>query len=93
MGQLEREQAEIPCPGGGRSIRTTYGELARKSSLKSSKGHEYRFKQSDQSRFRRSMDKVERLKKEFERDMERATEELSQAFQAVIGNADVVIKK
>ncbi len=39
MSDLEREKTEIPCPGGGREIRTTYGEIARKSSLKSSKGH------------------------------------------------------
>lgn len=93
MSQLEREKAEIPCPGGGRSIRTTYGELARNSSLRSSKGHEYRFKSGDQVRFRRSMAKIEKLKKAFERDLERATQELSQAFQDVIGNADVIIKK
>ena len=30
---LEREKTEIPCPGGGRAIRTTYGELARKTGL------------------------------------------------------------
>ena len=30
---LEREKTEIPCPGGGRAIRTTYGELARKAGL------------------------------------------------------------
>ena len=35
---LEREQIEVPCPGGGRPIRTTYGEIARKSSLRSIKG-------------------------------------------------------
>ena len=39
MSDLQREKTEIPCPGGGREIRTTYGEIARKSSLKSSKGH------------------------------------------------------
>ena len=93
MGQLEREKTEIPCPGGGREIRTTYGELARRSSLKSSKGHEYKFKSSDQSKFRRSMDKIERLQKDFERDMERAQKEFFEAYQNVIGNADIVIKR
>ena len=43
MSQLAREKTEIPCPGGGREIKTTYGDLARRSSLKSSKGHEYKF--------------------------------------------------
>ena len=66
---LQREKTEIPCPGGGRAIRTTYGDLARRSSLKSNKGHEYKFKSSDQSKLRRSMDKLERLQKEFERNM------------------------
>ncbi len=87
MGQLEKEMTEIPCPGGGRSIRTTYGDLARKSSLKSSKGHEYKFKHGDQSRLRRSMDKIERLKKELGRKVkfeliaeERVTELCSQHF-------------
>ncbi len=37
---LKNEKTEIPCPGGGRAIKTTYGDLARKSSLKSNKGHE-----------------------------------------------------
>ena len=39
---LKNEKTEIPCPGGGRAIKTTYGDIARKSSLKSSKGHEYK---------------------------------------------------
>ena len=73
---LEREKTEIPCPGGGRAIRTTYGELARKSSLKSSKGHEYKFKSSDQNKMRRAMDKMERLQKDFTRNMERAQEDI-----------------
>jgi len=93
MSQLEREKTEIPCPGGGREIRTTYGELARRSSLKSSKGHEYKFKSSDQSKFRRSMDKIERLQKDFERDMERAQKEFFEAFQNVIANADILLKR
>ena len=93
MGQLEREKTEIPCPGGGREIRTTYGEVARKSSLKSSKGHEYKFKSSDQSKLRRTMDNLERLQKDFERKMERAQKEFAEAYQNVISNADLIIKR
>ena len=93
MSQLEKERTEIPCPGGGREIRTTYGEVARKSSLKSSKGHEYKFKSSDQSKLRRAMDNLERLQKDFERKMERAQKEFAEAYQNVIGNADILIKK
>ena len=90
---LEKEKTEIPCPGGGRAIRTTYGELARKSSLKSSKGHEYKFKSSDQSKMRRAMDKMERLQKDFTRNMERAQKEFGEAYQDVIGNADMLLKR
>ena len=90
---LAREKTEIPCPGGGRAIRTTYGDLARRSSLKSSKGHEYKFKSSDQSKLRRSMDKMERLQKDFERDMERAQKDFSESLSDVIGNADILLKR
>ena len=90
---LKNEKTEIPCPGGGRAIKTTYGDIARKSSLKSSKGHEYKFKSSDQSKLKRAMDKLERLQKDFERDMERAQKEFGESFNDVIGNADVLIKK
>ena len=90
---LEREKTEIPCPGGGRAIRTTYGDVARKSTMKSSKGHEYKFKSSDQSKLRRSMDKLERLQKDFERDMERAQKVFSESFSDVIGNADILLKR
>ena len=93
MSQLAREKTEIPCPGGGRAIRTTYGDLSRKSSLRSSKGHEYKFKSSDQSKFRRSMDKIERLQKDFERDMERAQKDFSESLSDVIGNADILLKR
>tara|TARA_B100000678_G_scaffold206319_1_gene173939 strand:- start:94 stop:375 length:282 start_codon:yes stop_codon:yes gene_type:complete len=93
MSQLEKERTEIPCPGGGREIRTTYGEVARKSSLKSSKGHEYKFKSSDQSKLRRTMDNLERLQKDFERKMERAQKEFAEAYQNVISNADLIIKR
>ena len=93
MGQLEREKTEIPCPGGGREIRTTYGEIARKSSLRSSKGHEYKFKSSDQSKLRRAMDNLERLEKDFARKMERAQKDFFEAYQNVISNADLIIKR
>jgi len=93
MSQLEKEKTEIPCPGGGREIRTTYGELARRSSLRSSKGHEYKFKSSDQSKLRRAMDNLERLQKDFERKMERAQKEFSEAYQNVIANADILLKR
>ena len=89
---LKTEKTEIPCPGGGRAIRTTYGELSRKSSLKSSKG-EYKFKSSDQNKLKRAMDKLEKLQKEFERDMERAQKDFGECLSNVIGNADVTIKQ
>ena len=93
MSDLGREKTEIPCPGGGRAIKTTYGELARKSSLRSNKGHEYKFKSSDQSKLRRAMDNLERLQKDFERNMERAQKEFAQAYQNVIANADILLKR
>jgi len=89
---FKNEKTEIPCPGGGRAIKTTYGDLARKSSLKSSKGHEYKFNSSDQSKLKRAMDKIERLQKDFERDMERAQKEFGESINNVISNADITIK-
>ena len=56
---LEKEKTEIPCPGGGNPIKTTYGQLASKSKLKSNKGHEYHFKHSDQSKLKNAMKKME----------------------------------
>ena len=93
MSDLGREKTEIPCPGGGREIRTTYGEVARKSSLKSSKGHEYKFKSNDQNKLRRAMDNLERLQKDFERKMVRAQKDFGEAFQDVIANADILLKR
>ena len=89
---LEREKTEIPCPGGGRAIRTTYGEIARKSSMRSSKGHEYKFNSSDQNKLKRAMDKIETLQKEFVRDMERAQKEFGESLNNVLSNADIIIK-
>ena len=104
MSNLEKEKTEIPCPGGGSPIRTTYGEVARKSSLRSSRGHEYKFKSSDQSKLKRAMDKMEdltedyqkdmeRTQKQFEKDMKNAQEDFGEAFQNVIGNADILLKR
>lgn len=104
MSNLEKEKTEIPCPGGGSPIRTTYGEVARKSSLRSSRGHEYKFKSSDQSKLKRAMDKMEdltedyqkdmeRAQKQFEKDMKNAQEDFGEAFQNVIGNADILLKR
>ncbi len=101
---LGREKTEIPCPGGGRSIRTTYGDVARRSSLRSSKGHEYKFKSNDQSKLRRAMDKMEDLtkdyqkdmekaQKQFEKDMKNAQEDFGEAFQNVLSNADILLKR
>ena len=90
---LQREKTEIPCPGGGRAIRTTYGDLARRSSLKSDKAHVYKFKSSDQSKLKRSMDKLERLQKDFERNMERAQKDFGDALNDVIGNADITLRR
>ncbi|MBT3676077.1 MAG: hypothetical protein HOL09_08005 [Candidatus Marinimicrobia bacterium] len=93
MSDLQRTKTEIPCPGGGREIRTTYGDVAKRSSLRSSKGHEYKFKSSDQSKLRRTMDNLERLQKDFERKMERAQKDFAKAYQDVISNADIFLKR
>lgn len=93
MSDLEREKTEIPCPGGGSPIRTTYGDVAKKSSLKSSKGHEYKFKYSDQSKLRSAMNNLKRLQKDFEQKMERAQKEFFKSYQNVIGNADILLKR
>jgi hypothetical protein len=90
---LEKEKTEVPCPGGGRAIRTTYGDIARKSSLRSSKGHEYKFKSSDQSKLKRAMDKMTRLQKDFEKNMERAQKDFGEAYGNVIANADILLKR
>ena len=90
---LSREKTEIPCPGGGRAIKTTYGDIARKSNLKSSKGHTYKFKSSDQSKLRRSMDMISRLQKDFEKNMAKAQKEFGENLSKVIGNADVILKR
>ena len=90
--ELQREKTEIPCPGGGRAIKTTYGEIARKSSMRSSKGHEYKFKSSDQNKLKRAMDKMEKLQKDFERDMERAQKEFGESLNDVLSNADIILK-
>ena len=81
---IEREKVEIPCPGGGREIRTTYGDLARRSSLRSSKGHEYKFKYSDQSKFKRAMQNMTKVKEDYEnnvRDLQRKMEQMQKNFE------------
>ena len=81
---LEREKVELPCPGGGREIRTTYGDLARKSSLRSSKGHEYKFKSSDQSKFKRAMQNMSKVKENYEddvNDLQKDMERLQKTFE------------
>ena len=89
---LEKEKTEIPCPGGGSPIRTTYGDISKKSSLKSSKGHEYKFKYSDQSKLKSAMNKMETLQKYFERDMRKAQKDFGLALQNVLKNADILLK-
>ena len=81
---IEREKVEIPCPGGGREIRTTYGDLARRSSLRSSKGHEYKFKSSDQSKFKRAMQNMTKVTKDYQddvKDLQRKMEKLQKDFE------------
>ena len=50
-------------------------------------------KSSDQSKLNRAIDKLERLQKDFERDMERAQKEFGKSLNDVISNADLVLKK
>ena len=50
-------------------------------------------KSSDQSKLNRAIDKLERLQKYFERDMERAKKEFGKSLNDVISNADLVLKK
>lgn len=89
---LKREKTEIPCPGGGRAIKTTFGELSSRSSLKSSKGHVYKFKSSDQSKLKRAMSNIAKLQKEFERDMMKAQKEFESCVGNVLSNADITLK-
>ena len=39
------------------------------------------------------MDKLERLQKDFEKDMERAQKEFGESYNGVISNADILLKK
>ena len=101
---LEKEKTNIPCPGGGSPIKTTYGDVAKKSSLKSSKGHEYKFKSNDQWKLKKAMNKMEDLtkdyqkdmekaQKQFEKDMKNAQENFGEAFQNVLSGADILLKR
>ena len=93
MSDLEKTKTEIPCPGGGSPIKTTYGDVAKKSKLKSNKGHEYKFKYSDQNKLKNAMNKIEKLQKNFEKDIENAQEDFVKAYQNVIANADILLKR
>ena len=81
---IEKEKVEIPCPGGGKDIKTTYGYLASFSSLRSSKGHEYKFKSSDQSKFKRAMQNMSKVTKDYQddvKDLQRKMEKLQKDFE------------
>jgi hypothetical protein len=39
------------------------------------------------------MDKLERLQKDFEKDMEKAQKEFGESYNSVISNADILLKK
>ena len=93
MSEIAREKTEIPCPGGGSPIRTTYGDLTRKRKMKSSRGHEYHFNSRDQSLLKRTMDKIGRLQRDFEREMTRAQKDFGEAYSDLLSGADVLIKK
>ncbi len=93
MNQLEKEKTEIPCPGGGKPIQTTFGELTKKNSLKSNKGHEYRFKSNDQQKLKYAMNKIEQVNKDFERSLEKAQKDFKLAYQNLLSNADVLLKR
>jgi len=92
MNELLRSKITIPCPGGGSDIKTTYGDVMKKSYVKSYKG-EYKFKSSYQSKMKNAVQKMEQLQKRFEKDMEKAQKDFGEAFQNVIANADVTIKR
>jgi hypothetical protein len=92
MNELLKTKTELPCPGGGSSIKTTYGDVMKKSKLSSSKG-EFRFKSQYQYKMKSTVNKMESLQKKFEKEMGKAQEDFSEAFQNVISNADVVIKR
>ena len=93
MSDLAKTKTEIPCPGGGNPIKTTYGDVAKKSKLRSNKGHEYHFNNSSQSKLRNAMKKMEQLQVKFEKDMKNAQEDFFEAYQNVISSADVLLKR
>ena len=93
MNELLKTKTELPCPGGGYSkIKTTYGDVMKKSKLSSSKG-EYRFKSQYQYKMKSAVSKMESLQKKFEKDMEKAQKDFFEAYQNVISNADIIIKR
>ena len=68
MSELLKTKTELPCPGGGSKIKTTYGDVMKKSKLSSSKG-EYRLKSQYQSKMKSTVNKMESLQKKFEKEM------------------------
>ena len=79
---IEKTPFELPCPGGGRSgIKTTYGKMANSSKMKSSKGHQYVFQNSDRSKFKNAM-----------KNYDKAVNNFNEALGDLIANADRVIK-
>ena len=93
MNELLKTKTELPCPGGGyNKIKTTYGDVMKKSKLSSSKG-EYKFKPQYQSKMKSAVSKMESLQKKFEKDMEKAQKDFFESFQNVISNADLIIKR
>ena len=93
MSDLEKTKTEIPCPGGGSPIKTTYGDVAKKSKLKSNKGHEYHFNYNSQSKLKNAMKKLEQLQVKFEKDMKNAQVDFFEAYQNVLANADILLKR
>ena len=88
---LEREKQKYPAQAV-EGYQNNLWRNSKKSSMRSSKGHEYKFKSSDQNKLKRAMDKIEKLQKEFERDMERAQKEFGESLNNVLSNADIILK-
>ena len=92
LRDLEKQSMEVPCPGGGRDIKTSIGDLAKRSSVRSSKG-EYKFKSSQQSKLRNAMKDIIKLHERFEKELGKAQEEMMECVQDVLANANVLIKR
>ena len=92
LKDLEKQQMKIPCPGGGSDIKTSIGDIAKKSSIKSYKG-EYKFKYSQQGKLKNAMKDIIKLHDKFEKELGKAQEEMMECVQDVLANADVLIKR